>query len=204
MEEIAAAAEGMLPANYLQGFDLFGGGTETKTRSLIVTGEVGESLVSSITKNLLSLSAEDPEIPITMYINTYGGSAYDMFAIYDVMNFVETPIYTVGYGKVMSAGVLLLAAGEPGHRFLTPNASVMIHRMKGGVYGGVADWESEKEHFADLEKRMAALLKSHSKLTQAQLKSYLDNQNIYLNAKDAKKYGIVDHVKGTMPKILKG
>jgi len=175
---------------------------EVRLRNLIVTGPVDESMSSQICRNLFMLNAEDPTTPIAMYINTYGGSAYDMMAIYDVMQFIKAPIYTVGFGKVMSAGSLILAAGKPGHRYCLPHTSLMIHRIKGGTGGTTDDIDTSLEHIKELEKDMSRLLRKHSKITQKQIKEFLTGPDKFMKPKEALKLGIIDKVSGVIPRIM--
>lgn len=173
-----------------------------KLRSIIISGPVNEALSSSITKSLFSLSAEDPDAPIAMYLNTYGGTIYDMFAIYDVMKFIKTPIYTIGFGKVMSAGVLILAAGTPGHRYILPNTVVMTHKVRGGAVGTSDDMEATGNHVKVLQADYEKILMKHTKISPKQIKDFIGPSDVYLTTAQAKKFGIVDHISGVMPRIM--
>ena len=173
-----------------------------RLRSMVITGPVDEDMSSAITRNLLMFNAEDPETPIVMYLNTYGGSAHDMLAIYDVMQFIKPPIYTVGCGKIMSAGVLLLAAGEKGHRYALPHTSIMIHRVRGGALGTVEDIEASSDHMKELQTISETLLKKHTKIKTKQMKEFMSGSDSYLMPKAARELGIIDHVSAVTPRIL--
>ena len=104
--------------------------------------EVVEEKIAELAHALLYLNEvnkmeEEPAKPVQFYLSTYGGAADDMFALYDIMRIVrdETPIHTIGLGKVMSAGVLLLAAGTKGERRIAKNCRIMIHSVMGGNQG---------------------------------------------------------------------
>ena len=94
--------------------------------------------------------------PIEFYISTYGGSADDMFALYDIMRQIKktTEIHTIGMGKVMSAGVLLLAAGTKGHRKIGKNCRVMIHSVIGGNHGPLHNLMNEMEAIEQIQKML--------------------------------------------------
>lgn len=173
-----------------------------RLRSLIVTGPVDEDMSAAITRSLLTFNAEDPETPIAMYINTYGGTAHDMMAIYDVMQFIKPPIYTIGCGKVMSAGVLLLAAGEPGYRYALPHTSIMIHRVRGGALGTVEDIEASGDHMKQLQSISETLLSKHTKITKKQMKDFMSGPDSYLLPRQAKVLGLIDHVSAITPRVL--
>ena len=122
---------------------LLGAGGGPESRSIMLQGNLEEeSAAEIITALIVYQEQKDPETnevePIKFYISTYGGAADEMFAIYDIMNYVKRQgviIETVGLGKVMSAGTLLLAAGTPGHRRLGKHCRVMIHAVAGGSMG---------------------------------------------------------------------
>jgi ATP-dependent Clp protease protease subunit len=176
--------------------------TDLRLRSMVVTGPVDEDMSSAITRNLLMFNAEDPDTPIAMYINTYGGTAHDMLAIYDVMQFIKPPVYTIGCGKVMSAGVLLLAAGEAGHRYALPHTSIMIHRVRGGALGTVEDIEASGDHMKQLQSISETLLKKHAKINKKQMTAFMSGADSYLMPKEAKALGIIDHVSAITPRVL--
>jgi len=113
-------------------------GEREEMRSLALMGDVTEEKASELIMALLlltELSGEEPPWkPMKMYVSTYGGSADEMFGIYDMMTKVKTQceIHTIGLGKVMSAGTLLLAAGTKGKRLIGRNCRVMIHSVNAG------------------------------------------------------------------------
>lgn len=133
--------------------------------------------------------------PIELLISTHGGSASDMFAIYDVMRDIrdECPIKTLGLGKVMSAGVLLLAAGTKGERRIGKHCRVMIHSVIAGNSGPVHNLENEMTEIRETQKRYIEALKAETKLTDKQIKAFFDRHvDIYISAAEAVKYGIAD------------
>ena len=137
----------------------------------------------------------DDRRPIDFYLSTYGGSADDMFALYDIMRTirVETEIHTLGLGKVMSAGVLLLAAGTKGKRRIAKNCRVMIHSVAAGNHGNLQDLTNELEAISDLQKMYTRCLVAETDMTEEGIKEMLNrNVNVYLSAVEAVKFGIAD------------
>ena len=118
-----------------------------------------------------------------------------MFALYDVMRIVrkEQIIRTYGLGKVMSAGVLLLAAGTKGERRIAKNCRVMIHSVVGGNQGDLHNMLNEMEAIEQLQQMFVNCLVSETKMTKARLKKILDRKvNVYLSAEEAVELGIAD------------
>ena len=133
--------------------------------------------------------------PIEFYVSTYGGSADDMFALYDVMRNVRknSEIHTVGMGKVMSAGVLLLASGTKGKRKIGKNCRVMIHAVMGGNHGSLHNMMNEMEAIEQLQQMYTNCLVEETNMTKSQLKKMLERKvNVYLSAEEAVELGIAD------------
>lgn len=141
------------------------------------------------------LSEETHQQPIKFYISTYGGNADDMFALYDVIRQVKSTseVHTIGLGKVMSAGVLLLASGTKGKRQIGKNCRVMIHSVMGGNHGSLHNMMNELEAIEQLQDMYCDALISETKLTRARLKKMIERKvNVYLSAEEAVELGIAD------------
>jgi ATP-dependent Clp protease protease subunit len=171
-------------------------------------GDVNEQSCAEVVQNLLVFSkqGEIPKderkdkyshLPIEFYLNTHGGSASDMFAIYDMMRSAKAncEIHTIGVGKIMSAGVLLLAAGTKGKRRIGANARVMIHSVLGGSEGPLFNLENEFNEIKFVQEKYTKALVRETHLTPRTMKDLLGKHvNIYLSAEEAVKYGIADEV----------
>lgn len=138
--------------------------------------------------------------PFDFFISTNGGSADDMFAIYDLMNVVKNEgveIGTIGLGKVMSAGVLLLAAGTKGKRRIARNCRIMIHSVIGGQHGPLHNLENEMDEIRQISEMYMKALVEETSLTTRRIKQLLDRKvNVYLSAEEAIEYGIADEIYG--------
>ena len=153
--------------------------------------------VSSDGQRIKELEEDEEKKPIDFYISTYGGNADDMFALYDIMKEVqkETEIHTIGMGKVMSAGVLLLAGGTPGQRKIGRNCRIMIHSVIGGNQGDLHNLVNEVEAIQELQEMYINCLTQETKMTKSQVKKMLERKvNVYLSAEQAVEYGIADKV----------
>ena len=161
----------------------------------VVEEKIAELAHAMVYLNEVNKTKEEDPKPITFYLSTYGGSADDMFALYDIMRIVrkDTPIHTVGLGKVMSAGVLLLAAGTKGERRIGKNCRVMLHSVIGGNHGSLHNMMNEMEAIEDLQQMYSNCLVEETKMTKTQLKKMLERKvNVYLSAEEAVELGIAD------------
>lgn len=133
--------------------------------------------------------------PFKMYISTHGGIVSDMFSIIDIMSNIkqDCEIQTVGIGKVMSAGVLILASGTKGQRKIGRNCRVMLHSVISGHHGSFPNIENEMKETKELQDMYFDYLCSCTKLTRGKIKKLLlNNVDVYLSAEEAIKYGIAD------------
>jgi len=182
---------------------LLGAGGGPESRSIMLQGNLEEENAADIVTALIVLaSQENPETqevdPIKFYISTYGGAADEMFAIYDVMNHVKSKgviIETIGLGKVMSAGTLLLAAGSPGHRKLGKHTRVMIHAVAGGSMGELHSIKNELEQMNVLQESYIQAMANETEMSKKQIQNLINRKvNVYLSASEAIEKGLADEV----------
>jgi ATP-dependent Clp endopeptidase proteolytic subunit ClpP len=180
---------------------LTGGAPEPDLRIIGMFCDVHEEKVAEVIHAMLYLNEmnrvakEENRRPIEFYLSTYGGSADDMFALYDIMRTIrqETEIHTLGLGKVMSAGVLLLAAGTKGQRRIAKNCRIMIHSVAAGNHGNLQDLTNELGAIQDLQDMYTSCLVAETDMTESDIKDMLNrNVNVYLSAVEAVKLGIAD------------
>lgn len=187
---------------------LSGMADEMESRTMLLQGSVDEEKAGEIISGFLALAdlkppkqslkdGEMPYEPITMYISTYGGSADEMFAIFDIMEHCKKSchIETVGLGKVMSAGTLLLAAGTKGKRKITKNCRVMLHQVSAGTFGPLFNMTTEIDAIQSLQEQYINAMVSCTNLSKRKLKSLLNERvNVYLTAEEAVEYGLADEI----------
>ena len=178
------------------------GGDGKDLRTMMLYGDVNEERAGDMVAGLLMLHGhrkeeEDADNSIKFYISTYGGSADDMFSVYDIMRFVkqECEIETIGMGKIMSAGTLLLASGTKGKRKIFKNCRVMIHSVSAGNLGTIHNLENELEEIPHLQEMYVSALAEETNMTKRQIRKILDQKvNVYLTAEEAVEYGLADEV----------
>ena len=184
-------------------------------RTMSLYGDITEQKGSEIVAGLLFLESSalraglsDPNDPesepvvfsksINMFISTHGGCASDMFSILDVMEMVKSrtcDIETTGIGKVMSAGVPILAAGSPGKRRVGKNCRIMLHNVMAGAGGTIFNMENELEEIKWVQDRYIETLASYTKMTKAKIKKMLKTQrDVYISAEEAINLGIADEI----------
>ncbi len=165
-----------------------------KERIIFLGGPINDTLANIIIAQLLFLESEDEKKDIRIYINSPGGSVPSTLAIYDTMQYVKADVSTICIGMAASGAALLLASGAPGKRFVLPNSEVMIHQvMAGGIEGQATEIEISARHILRLKERLNQILAKHTGKPVSQVEKDTD-RDFYMDADEAKKYGLVDEV----------
>jgi ATP-dependent Clp protease protease subunit len=170
-----------------------------KDRIIILGTPVVDEIANTIIAQLLFLESEDPDKDIHLYINTPGGVATAGLAIYDAMQHIRPDVRTYCIGQCASIGAWLLAAGEPGKRYSLPNARIMIHQPLGGATGQATDINIQAQEIISLKKKMCKILSNLTKRPEDQIYKDID-RDYFMNAEEAKEYGIVDEVVTSVKK----
>lgn len=164
-----------------------------KERIIFVTGPIEDQVASLVTAQLLFLEADNPKKEISMYINSPGGVVTSGMAMYDTIQFIRPPVSTLCTGQAASMGSLLLAAGEKDMRFALPNARVMLHQPSGGFQGQASDIERHAEDIIKTKRRLNEIYVHHTGQDLELIEQTLD-RDFFMNAEEAKEFGIVDNV----------
>ncbi len=168
-------------------------------RVLMITEPVDDHMMGVIVSQLLYLEAEDSSEPIHMYISSPGGSVMAGLAILDTMQLIQAPVHTYAMGMVASMAAVLFTCGEPGHRYIMPNAEVMIHQPLGGTSGQASDIEIQANHILKLKKRLYKIISKATGKHVKTIEKESDRDN-YFEAVDAIKFGLADTVLETISK----
>lgn len=164
-----------------------------KERIIFIGGPIDDNSANLVIAQLLFLESEDSKTDINMYINSPGGSVTSTLAIIDTMNHVKPDVSTVCVGMAASGGAWVLSSGKKGKRFALPNAEIMIHQPLGGTKGQASDIAITAEHILKTKKNLVKIMAKNTSQSEKKIEKDLD-RDFYLDAEQAKKYGIVDKV----------
>lgn len=164
-----------------------------KSRIIYLGSEVNAETSNLIVAELLYLESVNPDLDITMYINSPGGVITDGMAIYDTMQAIKPDVSTVCLGMAASMASFILAGGTKGKRYAMQNSEIMIHQPLGGVQGQTTEILIEADHIKRIRERMN---RYYSEFTGQPLEIIQKDteRNNYMTAKEAKDYGLVDHI----------
>ena len=163
-----------------------------KNRIILLTGEIDDTLASSVVAQLLYLDSLNHD-DISIYINSPGGSVTAGMAIYDTMNFIKSDVSTICLGIAASMAAFLLSSGEKEKRYILPNAEVMIHQPLGGASGQATEIKIAAEHILKLRDKLNNILAKNTNQNLEKIKQDTERDN-FMNSSEALEYGIVDKI----------
>ena len=169
-----------------------------KDRIIFLGEDVNPTSASLVIAQLLFLESEDPDKEIFLYINSPGGSITDGMGIVDTMNYIKCPVTTICVGLAASFGAVLLANGEKGKRFATPNSEILIHQpLIGGQGGGISVQATEikihADHMIRTREKLNKLLSEKTGQPIEQIEKDTERDH-YMSAQEALEYGLIDGI----------
>ena len=166
-----------------------------KDRIVILNGEVHDGSANLVVAQLLFLESQNSNEDINFYINSPGGVITAGMAIYDTMQFINSPVSTIVIGQACSMGSFLAQAGEPGKRFVLPYSRTMIHQPSGGAGGKQSDIEIQYKEITKMKAMLTELYVKHNtaKKTYADFERDMD-RDTFMSAQEAVDYGLADKV----------
>jgi ATP-dependent Clp protease, protease subunit len=164
-----------------------------ENRIIFLDGPIHDGNANLIVMKLLYLQSENKHQDIHFYINSPGGSVTATLAVYDTMAYLEPAVATYCVGMAASGAAVLMAGGEKGKRFILPHAKMMIHQPYGQVGGQVSDIEIQAREILETRETLNRILANHTGQSIEVIARDTERDR-YLNAIQAKEYGLVDQV----------
>ena len=164
-----------------------------KERIVFLGTPINDQVANAIIAQLLYLDREDPERDISIYINSPGGVITSGLAIYDAIRLVRPAVSTICVGMTASMGTVLLCAGTDGKRYALPNSTIHMHQPLSGIQGQASDIEIHAREIIRMQDKMRNILSQHTGQPYDKIARDTD-RDFYLNAEEAKEYGLIDDV----------
>ncbi|MBO1751777.1 ATP-dependent Clp protease proteolytic subunit [Actinotalea sp. BY-33] len=162
--------------------------------------EIDDGVANVLVAQLLHLESENPDAPISLYINSPGGSASAALAVYDAMQYVRPPVATTCVGQAASPAALLLAGGEPGQRAILSHGRVVLHQPSAEGRGTLPDLIVAADEVARLRAELEEVLSRHTGKGALTIRQDTD-RDLVLTAEQAVSYGVADLVvRGRAPR----
>ena len=167
-----------------------------KDRIIFLGEDVNPTTASLVIAQLLFLESEDPDREISLYINSPGGSITDGMGIVDTMNYIKCPVSTICVGLAASFGAVLLANGEKGRRFATPNAEILIHQPLiggNGIAGQTTEIKIHADHMIKTREKLNKLLSDKTGQSIETIERDTERDH-WMTAEEALEYGLIDGI----------
>ena len=167
-----------------------------KDRIIFLGEDVNATTASLVIAQLLFLESEDPDREISLYINSPGGSITDGMGIVDTMNYIKCPVSTICVGLAASFGAVLLANGEKGKRFATPNAEILIHQPLiggNGIAGQTTEIKIHADHMIKTREKLNKLLSDKTGQSIERIERDTERDH-WMTAQEALEYGLIDGI----------
>jgi len=172
-----------------------------KERIIFLGTPINDQVANVIVAQLLFLNREDPNQDIQLFINSPGGSVYAGMAIYDTMQMIEAKVSTFAVGVTASMGTVLLASGAKGKRYALPHATIHLHPASSGAQGYTEDVRIAFREQERVQTQLFYLVGKHTGREWKQIERDFERDR-YMDAIEAKEYGLVDEVLGDMSDIV--
>jgi ATP-dependent Clp protease protease subunit len=154
---------------------------------------IDSGVANAMIAQLIHLESDSPDSEINLYINCEGGDPSAMLAIYDTMQFIQSPIATTCVGQAIAVGAVLLAAGTPGRRGVLPHARVVLHQPAARGQGTIPDLILQADEVVRVRAELESILSGHSGQTVETLRHDTDRDRVF-TAAAALEYGLADYV----------
>jgi ATP-dependent Clp protease protease subunit len=164
-------------------------------RIIFLGTEIDDGVANVVMAQLLHLESVSPDLEISLYINSPGGSFSALTAIYDTMQFIRPDVATFCMGQAASAAAVLLAAGTPGRRAVLRHARVLLHQPSSQARGTLPDLAIEAKELVRVRAEVDEILSRHTGHPVAKIKSDTDRNKTF-SAHEAVAYGLADEVIG--------
>ena len=167
-----------------------------RERIIFLGTPIDDQVANVVVAQLLYLDREDPDRDIQIYVNSPGGVITAGLAIYDTMQLINADVSTICVGMSASMGTVLLSAGAAGKRYALPHATIHMHQALGGARGQASDIEIAARELLRNNEIIRGILAAHTGQPLDRIKADTD-RDFYLDAEQAKEYGLVDDVLAT-------
>jgi len=162
-------------------------------RIIFLGTEIDDGVANVVMAQLFHLEAASPDLEVSLYINSPGGSFSALTAIYDTMQYIRPDVATVCMGQAASAAAVLLAAGAPGKRSVLRHAKVALHQPSSESRGALPDLAIEAKELARIRAEVDEILSQHTGHSVEKIRADTD-RNKTLTAAEAVSYGLADQV----------
>jgi len=167
-----------------------------RDRIILIGRPIDDVVANLVVAQLIFLAADAPEKEIQIYVNSPGGAVTAGLAIYDTMQYVQSPISTVCIGRAASFGTIVLMAGARGKRYSLPSSTIHMHQpLIGGkgLQGQASDLDIHAREIIRIRGVLNDLIVKHTGQQLSRVERDTD-RDFFLNPQEAVEYGLIDSI----------
>lgn len=172
-----------------------------RERVLFLCQDLNDEISNQLIGVMLYLNGEESSQDVYIYINSPGGSVTCGIGVYDIMNYIDIEVITLCVGTAASMASFILSGGALGKRLAFPHSRIMIHQPEGGSQGQGSEIISESEEVIRIRRQVARIYSTRTGQNLIQILQDMDRDK-FMSAREAKQYGLVDHLPSTVPSVL--
>lgn len=163
---------------------------------LIVNYLFDQVMMENVAFKLMKMADDKTIDEIKIYINSNGGDVSALMPLVDIIDGIKKPVFTIVMGKAYSCGAMLLICGHKGRREAYKNADILIHEVASyRGYGKNTQIQHDAKYIQRINSLLAKIIKERTKMKDQEIKKYMEsNSDIFITAKDALRYGIIDKI----------
>jgi ATP-dependent Clp endopeptidase proteolytic subunit ClpP len=150
----------------------------------------------------MSVAQNSGQKVVPIEIDSFGGQVYSLMSMIAAIKASRIPVATVVQGKAMSCGAILASFGADGLRFMDKDATLMIHDVSSYAFGKIEDLKADAREADRLNKKVYTMMARNCGKPDDYFTKLIHDKghaDWFLDAKEAKKHGLIDHIR--MPEM---
>lgn len=167
-------------------------GVDVDNRIIHLFDDIEQHTVSKVIKGIQLMLVKNKEMPINIYINSFGGDVYSGFGLFDFIRSLDVEVHMYVVGTAMSAASIILMSGD--YRYMYENSKIMLHSASGGIEGKGFEIINDAEEYKRIHQQMAEIYASRSNVDYKKWMRDLKYENLYYRAKEALELGLIDTI----------
>jgi ATP-dependent Clp protease protease subunit len=171
-------------------------------RTIVLSEGIDSDVARRVISELLALDSADSTKPITIVLNSPGGSVTSGFAIYDTMRFIKSEIKIVVAGLAASIATVILLGAPKKNRVAMPNAQLLIHQplIPGAVQGQASDLEITAKEIIKTREKLAKLYNAETGQPVERVQKDIE-RDYWMSAQEALEYGLISRIVSSQSEI---
>jgi ATP-dependent Clp protease protease subunit len=167
-------------------------GVDVDNRIIHLFDDIEQHSTSRVIRGLQLMVLKNKELPVHIYINSFGGDIYSGFGLFDFIRSLEIEVHVYVVGTAMSAASVVLMSGD--YRYMYENSKIMLHSASGGIEGKSFEIVNDAEEHKRIHQQMAEIYASRSGIDYKKWVKDLKYENLYYRAKEALELGLIDTI----------